>query len=162
MGEHAGGAPRESTRRRADRAIFVGVVRLHEDSADSVGAKVLRQGAAGQPLAFEIPTQARPGRIDRAAAAGYAMNACGARGLLELIDFERGAAHRAFAAGFAGSRRHDVLRRSVAPNRPRAADIALPFFTVGRETRARSRRSRRLAEQLISRPRPRAVPSAPA
>src|ERR1700683_4761855 len=118
MGDPAGIAPPESTRRRAEGAIFVGVVRLHEDRADSVGAKVLRQGAAGQPLAFEIPAQARPRRIDRAAAAGYALNACRPRGLLELIDFERGAAHRAFAAGFAGSRRHDVLRRSVAPNRP--------------------------------------------
>src|SRR5271168_19594 len=121
MGEHAGAAPRESTRRRADGAIFVGVVRLHEDRADSVGAKVLRQGAAGQPLAFEIPAQARPRRIDRAAAAGYAMNACRPRGLLELFDFERGAARRAFAAGFTGSRRHnaseDQLRR-IAPARP--------------------------------------------
>src|SRR3954453_8117991 len=66
-GEHARLAPGERARRRADRAIFVDLGVLHQQGADSVWPEILRQRAARQPLAFEIPAHLRARGIDGAA-----------------------------------------------------------------------------------------------
>ena len=133
MSEHAGMAPGERTRRRADGAIFVGVMRLHQDRADAVRTKVRRQFAVGQPFAFEIPAEARSSQIDRAAAARCAMDAGRPGCFLEFLNFERGATHRAIAARFAMSRRHGVLGKLSAANRRGSVDASLTSFLTGQE-----------------------------
>src|SRR5580698_10711212 len=95
MGEYHRMAPGHRLLRRANGAIFVAVRVLHQDRADEVRAQLARQIAPCQPFALEVATNFRPVGIDRTAAAGEAIDALGSRGLLEIVDLQRRAAHRA-------------------------------------------------------------------
>ena len=65
MGEYPRLSPCERSFGRADGAVFVGVMRLHQNRADPVGAEVTRQIASREPLAFEIATDLRARCVDR-------------------------------------------------------------------------------------------------
>ena len=102
-------APGHRLLRGANGAIFVAVRVLHQDSSDKIRAQLTRQIAKRQPFALEVTADLRALGIDRAAAAQAAIDALWPRGLLEMVDLQRGAAHCAGPAGFSRRRRHPFL-----------------------------------------------------
>src|ERR1700677_3032533 len=94
---------------RANGAILVAVGVLHQYRSHEIRAQLARQIASRQPFALEVATNFRAVGIDRAAAAGEAIDALGSRGLLEIVDLQRRAAHRTRPAGFSWRRRHPFL-----------------------------------------------------
>ena len=125
MGEETRLAPGHRARRRADGPILVRVVGLHQDRADAVGAKMARQIAAGQPFAFEIAAHLGSRRINGATRRD-AISAFRSGWFFQLLDLERGAAHRAFATGLARSRRQGLASegtRRIARSRSSRSSI---------------------------------------
>src|ERR1700733_10059367 len=134
MSEYHRMAPGHRLLRRANGAIFVAVRVLHQDCADEVRAQLARQIAPRQPFALEVTTNFRPVGIDRAAAAGEAIDALGSRGLLEIVDLQRRAAHRAGSAGFSERRSHSFLAPPL-DSVVTAARYTLSLFELGRDRR---------------------------
>ena len=129
MGEHHRVAPGHWLLRRANGAIFVAICVLHKDRADQVGAQLARQVAPRQPFALEVATNFWAVSVDRAAAAGEAIDAFGARGLLEIVDLQRRTAHRACPAGFPWRRRHSFL--APPPDSGRYGGSQHPYHYFG-------------------------------